>query len=230
MILALPKSASTSLMKGLSSVTGLNAVQVLDSRECDIFGKLVLKAFRKFDSSQRPVSKFENVIPSSLSYSALKNLSPCGDFYALSAFHSDICELNGFNDHQLAGLLKFPIQKQHFPPSLGNIEKLASVPKLLLLSDPEEVLESYERVPDGPFNITAKKLLKSSPEYRARLLEELRLWGEGWKECITSNYVFSKDHLLSDPLKVVEAALDLSGIKPKAALKDFELPKERVYR
>ena len=231
LILASPKSASTSLLEALGAITGLDSKQILDFRQCSTGGRAALRLSRTVEDIQKKVfcSSFQTL--GSSSFSQLRNISPCGHFYALSAFHSDICELDGLPHKVQSAVFSNSILKQHFPPTLNNIAFLKETPKILLLSQPDEIIQSYLRLPDNPYNCKAKKMLSTSEVYKNRLTEELHIWSEKWSECIDSSHIFTKHQLIEEPSAIYEVACSLMGVKINSdLLSQVKLPKKRVYR
>lgn len=231
LILAQPKSASTSFMEAVGTVSGLSCgqqVMVADPEEGrDFDGKLLNVLNRCMEVFGR------NLVVSSTirrrQYRAMRHMFPTSDFLLLSRFHSDICEFETFED--AAAVLEYEVHKQHFPPTAKNRAAFRDVPRIVLVRDPEETVESYLRVPDNPANRYLNARIRSDSGFRRQVVDDVRLWRDGWVEDAraTGVPVIEQGELLRRPGHYVDQVMEMMGLPVRVA-DGFELPKMRVYR
>ncbi len=199
MILAQPKTASTSLMHAVGSLTDLSFAQ---------FFQLKLSNNNGFNS----VVRFREAFPA-LGYPAL------------SLFHSDIANFSGFGN--LDSIMAADVCKQHLPPTEANIDHLQNVPKVVLVRKPRETVESYRRV--SGLGLHIQRLLKDEEfcQHLEQELEHWqRGWlevAEQDRQCL----VLTKDDLVKRPAEAIANIMSLMGFESLEIPSDFELPKKR---
>lgn len=232
LILAQPKSASTSFMEAVGAVSGLSygqQVMVADPEDFrGLDGKLkkslniCLEFFRRDLIVSSTVRRRQ--------YRAMRHMFPTADFLLLSRFHSDICEFATLDD--MRAVLEYEVHKQHFPPTPMNVAALRGVPKVILVRDPEETVESYLRVPDNLANRYLNARIRSDAGFRQQVVEDVRLWRDGWlaEAEATGVPVIEQGELLKRPGFFVNQVLDAMGMADRCVAEDFEFPKMRVYR
>tara|TARA_B100000927_G_C16428416_1_gene454471 strand:- start:489 stop:1175 length:687 start_codon:yes stop_codon:yes gene_type:complete len=225
LIIASPKSASTSLMKGLSDITGLNARQEYFStnkktHNFNLLARLLNKIFKNLHvvSSEHAESK------------KLRHVFPSYEFSLLSKFHSDIADFN--LDTNLENILKHKIHKQHIPPTKNNLQLLKNTKKIILLRRPEEVLESYLREPFNEDLFYLQEKIKEDIDFKLALLDELNLWVNGWfdaeKQNPNSMIIYYKDLIEKTPM-TLNSILNFFEIDTNVD-SNYNLPQERYYR
>ena len=199
MILAQPKTASTSLMHAVGSLTDLSFAQ---------FFQLKLSN----NSGVNSVVRFREAFP------AL-------DYPALSFFHSDIASFSGFGN--LESIMSADICKQHLPPTQANIDHLQDVPKVLLIRKPHETVESYRRVTGLGLHIM--RLLKDEDfcQRLEQELESWQRGWLQVAENDSQTLVLTKDDLVERTAESMGRIVSLMGLEDVEIPADFELPKKR---
>jgi len=225
LIIATPKSASTSLMRGLSDITGLDAKQEYFTgnkltHNFDLFARSLNKIFRNLHvvSNQYKESK------------KLRHVFPSYEFSLLSKFHSDIADFN--LDTNLETILKHKIHKQHIPPTKNNLQLLKNTKKIILLRRPEEVLESYLREPYNEDLFYLQKKIREDIDFKLALMEELNLWVNGWlnaeKQNPYSKIIYYKELIDKTPT-TLNSILEFFELDNNVD-SNYNLPRERYYR
>tara|TARA_B100000953_G_scaffold71755_1_gene57934 strand:- start:6797 stop:7462 length:666 start_codon:yes stop_codon:yes gene_type:complete len=183
-LIAIPKSASTSLMKTLSKIHSIKGVQL----------------FQEYRNNDIPE-----------------------DSNFLHKIHSDIKELTDkdVENFENANILF----KQHVFPSAGNIKKLGSHKKVVLLREVDDILLAYKRgaktmvqnlLEGFDANWTDKQWLDHSEKIGLR--SDLNKFYQGWvnfKDDDNTIIIEYKD-LLNSPKLVVNQVEDFLGL-PKTA-------------
>ncbi len=225
LIIATPKSASTSLMKGLSDITGLDAKQEYfignkQTHNFDLFARALNKIFRNLHvvSNQYKESK------------KLRHVFPSYEFSLLSKFHSDIADFS--LDTNLETILKHKIHKQHIPPTKNNLQLLKNTKKIILLRRPEEVLESYLREPFNEDLFYLQEKIREDIDFKLALMEELNRWVNGWlnaeKQNPYSKIIYYKE-LIEETPTTLNSILEFFEIDNNVD-SNYNLPRERYYR
>lgn len=232
MILAQPKSASTSLMHAVGTAAqqtfgqqyhvpnGERHPLSLTDRVMRRGGQVVLRLLK---SNLRLVSEEDQA-------TTLKWVYPASHYGALSRVHSDICDLRAVE--RIQDVLIYAVHKQHFPPTDANVALLADVPKVLLLRDVTETLEAYTRVPREEGNPLFIGLRRNSL-FREALARELHDWQAGWIRALANKsdiLTIWKDDLVARPAHHVNSVLGLMGATGHRVPDHYQLPKKRVYR
>lgn len=199
MILAQPKTASTSLMHAVGSLTDLSFAQFFQLKLSD-------------NSGVNSVVRFRDVFPA-LGYPAL------------SFFHSDIASFSGFRNFDR--VMAADVCKQHLPPTKANIDHLQNVPKVVLVRKPHETIESYRRVTGLGLNI--QLLLKNEEfcQHLEQELEQWQRGWLKVAEEDSRSLVLTKDDLVERPVEAMANILSLMGFKDLEIPSGFELPKKR---
>lgn len=222
MIIAQPKSASTSLLRGVGQVTGLTAEQVFYSTRVkwSLPVRVLNRALRVvFKSSKLKLQTKKTTLSQEF---------PSFDYWALSLLHSDIADFEPLDT--IDSFMECDIHKQHLPPLEGNLKHFQNVPKVLLIRGVEETIQSYKRVKG--LNTLAKNLLNST-SFVDRLKTELIEWQEGWLKIAENDKSFliiEKDDLVREPGTVVSKIVSFAGFPNVSLPVDYKLPRERYYR
>lgn len=220
LIIAQPKSASTSLMYSISKICDVDASQQMFSyvdRE-----RYLVRLYNKFSPK---FLKDRHMLTGHL---RLRDVYPSLSFPILTMVHSDICDFGMYSDKAEFARLIFnsDLHKQHFPPTETNIEILKDASKILLIRNTEDSIKSYQREPG---NDTFKGLLKNS-QFRFQLKSELDSWQKGWLDQARSEKILVMDYeqLINNPRDSLEKCMKALQLNPKSD--DFILLKKRVYR
>lgn len=217
-VISSPKSASTSL--------GLALGNLLNKENHQFF--TTYDSSNKFYRLYRRLKASINASPTFMS-----DVFPSFDFPLMSRFHADIADFFGSEAKSSFSKLYSSdcVYKQHFPPTPSNIDLVFRHKSVLLISSPEEIVNSYLRVPDANRSITSTylaRLLQHSSACRQSLYNELDKWNKGWLESFPADQVIFKNDLISHPdisinkvLKYLEVDCTVDS--------SFELPRLRVY-
>lgn len=223
-ILAQPKSASTSLMATISKYSSFTAGQQMELKNANssLARKYTNKGIKRLGLEKRLGLSVARL-------ARLRDILPALDFPILARFHSDICDF-GF-DPEIASEFApvFDFHKQHFPPTVGNIRFLKGVPKIILLRNAEDTLDSYGRVPQ---NRGLRNVYLRNEEFVSRLKTELKLWQDGWLEAARHNAEFITldfDQLTNNFSEAIGAVESHLGIEISRSER-VKLQKERYYR
>lgn len=109
----------------------------------------------------------------------LRDLFPALDWPCLSKIHSDIASFDGAILASTEVYFPADLHKQHFPPTDENRKLLRSVRKVVLTRAAEDSIASYGRLPNPPDFF---RQAQQSPQLMERLLNELRMWSQGWED------------------------------------------------
>lgn len=225
LIIASPKPASTSLMKGLSNITGLSAKQEYFKANKENYN---------FDLFVRALNKiFKNIQVTSNKYKESKKLRhvfPSHEFPLLSKFHSDIADFDLATD--LDTILKHKIHKQHIPPTKNNLHLLKNTKKIILLRQPQEILESYLREPFTEELIYLQEKIRKDIDFKLALTGELNLWVNGWLNAEKQNsysIIIDYKDLIEQTSITINSILEFFEIDKKVD-SNYNLPRERYYR
>lgn len=225
LIIASPKSASTSLMKGLSNITGLSAKQEYfkDNKEnynFDLFVRALNKIFKNLQVTSNKYKESKK----------LRHVFPSHEFPLLSKFHSDIADLELSID--FSKLFKNDIHKQHFPPTKKNITLFRNIKKIILLRSPQEIVESYLREPFNENLYYLQNKIQSDVNFRNAITSELEKWVNNWYDSEKNNknsLIIYYDDILRDHVSVINKILDFYNIQI-AVDSNYSLPQERYYK
>lgn len=222
-ILAQPKTASTSLLQAISDLSGLPCKQHFIARGSPKLVRLVIGLINKVAtrlSDSLRIKEFGTV--------KLRDAFPAKSYSALSMLHSDVSDI--CSDVSAEDLFFTPICKQHLPPTEGNIRLLSSVPKIILIRSVDETIEAYRRVPSLSAELKTKL---RDEEFCQKLKEELNAWQKGWLELAKNNaniLIVSKDEAVKEPVKVLKKIAKIIGNGGFAVPEGYQLPKKRYYR
>lgn len=223
MIIAAPKTASTSLLYDLSKITGLRGEQLFLPEQkvsLNFINKGILR-------SQRYINKLLGGGSLTASHQPrLRDLYPSTEYPFLRVLHSDVCDLRNVSSDQFNQLFPFVIHKQHLPPTEPNIDLVRNFCDIILLiNEPEEIMDSYSRVPEikQRYHFTEKK-------FQDGLLNDLRKFVELWKKVVPSNQTIYKEELIKTPYKAINSCLSLMNMEHKFVGEDYQLSKKRYYR
>lgn len=229
LIVAQPKTASTSLMHTLGRIGKLSYMQQMNFDRYPRHNKFVrfsITAVNSFLKYAAPDAKVVGNIDSE--FTKLRYRFPCPDYIALSRGHSDIADFRGISESYQPCEFQCELQKQHFPPTEANLALFKNIPKIVLVRDPEETLDSYMRVPgDSTFKI----MLENDQLFRLQLLQEIKNWRAGWlKEAEQHGHlVIQFSDLVKDNNYYINlAARHFGFISPEETI-DASLSKERYY-
>lgn len=222
-LLALPKTASTSLMKAVQELTGAPSIQQ--------FEWIDTPKHERGSPWQREMRRFkrktiEALFPQAKFAHKLRCLFPAQDWKALAAMHSDICDFGIDAAAHLDAMAESRfIYKQHFPPTLANIALLSDWKKIILVRDVDQVVEAYGRALGE--NVALARFYALS-DYRTRLREELDRWRKGW-EAQPDALVIRYEELTGDQIGALRRTLDFFGYA-ETIPEGYRLPKERYTR
>ncbi|MEA3497054.1 MAG: sulfotransferase domain-containing protein [Bacteroidota bacterium] len=186
LIIAIPKSASTALMKTIGKLHFIEAMQLF---------------------------ALDLPVPNNLKI--------------LQEFHTDIKELD--DKHAKIFSNETKIFKQHLPPTVNNIERLKSTKKVVLLREPDEIIQSYKRSFNKNLSSGLKRFegVETDDEWikeasKSGLKEDLDFFYNKWKseEGKNTMIIYYKD-LMSDAKKVInqiESFFDIPLTKKKFSL------------
>ena len=220
LIIATPKTASTSLLEDLISITKLDGKQEFRVKLKPEKHKVASKKYLK-----NVVKTFlgKNI---SKQGSRLRDAFPCYDYPFLRFKHSDICDLSCFSNDDLNYNFPLAIHKQHFPPTIENITVLKKNFNIVFIyTNPEKVVESYKRV-----DINNNKSIEYPTAFKEGLLADLKRFNEGWLNEVPTKNQFQKEEILDEPFKCINRCLYLLNCESKFVDKKHELPHKRYYR
>jgi hypothetical protein len=226
LIIAAPKSASTSLMSALGQVTNLKTKQeyFYTDNGSHLENRLLVRVLKKF---------FAGIYISSLSHKEEKKLRciyPAVEYSLLSKFHSDIADFD--EDTQLNKILNYDIHKQHFPPTQNNLNLLKTTKKIILLRSPSDIVKSYLREPYNESLFPLQKKIKSDSNFFDSLEKELTLWVDGWHKSEKddeNSLIIYYDELVSDHVNVLKKIIEFYNY-PISISSNFKLPKKRFTK
>lgn len=229
-ILAQPKSASTSLLKTLGILIGesygqqvksenANAPDHSDPRRAGLLRRCANKALARVGLKLVPVSTGDN------DFLRLRDEWPAMHYPLMSSVHVDICD---FEDGKIPFTPLFSLQKQHFPPTEGNLIAFRNTPKIILTRDADQTLDSYLRMTSLPGYFRFQ--ISNNPDFREALKKELLAWQAGWIREAEQHggLVLTFEDITKRTPDSLELALREFGIsRPEARIRSQELAKER---
>jgi hypothetical protein len=222
-LLALPKTASTSLMRAVEELTGVRSLQQFEFIDTPVhergtrWQRAKQRLRRRLGEALIPERRFER---------KLRRLFPAPGWEALAAMHSDICDFTVDSAAHLRAMADSEfIYKQHFPPTTANLALLADWKKIVLVRDTADVVEAYGRALGDNASLIA---LYGSQAYREQLRQELDRWRQGW-EAQPDVLVLSYRELISGDIDVLRRTLDCFGYATPIP-PGYCLPKERYTR
>lgn len=228
-ILAQPKSASTSLLKTLGELIGESyGQQVVSSANgatashLGPIGKVANRIVGLAGLKLSPASKFTQ------SPSRLRDDCPAIGYPLMSTIHVDVCD---FNEGTIPFHLRYALHKQHFPPTRGNVTAFRKTPKIVLIRDVDNTLDAYLRMTSLPGYF--RYMIEHDPEFRQALKDELLAWQSGWKAEVEQHggLVLDFEDITKRTPESMRRALREFGIKkPEAELQSVELARERYSR
>lgn len=229
-ILAQPKSASTSLLKTLGQLIGEDFGQQVrslgKSSKARTKGKprrLIAEALNKFVApfGLRVVQKASEA----LSNNRLRDDHPATAYPLLSSIHVDICD---FQNGKIGFTPQFALQKQHFPPTAGNLLAFRQTPKVILTRDADDTIDAYSRMTSLPGYF--RYFLANDKKFRDALKSEIVSWQEGWKEEAEQHggLILTFEDITMNTHESLAAALREFGIEvDSSVIEKVELAKER---
>ncbi len=196
MIVAMPKSASTSLLRTLGDANRLRARQIFRDPP-------PLSGSRLGRLLQRP---FGADPP------RLRDRYPALGFEMLARLHSDVCAPPAERFRRIFRHLDRDLYKQHLPPTAPNIAALDSRPIVLLARAPAEIVAAYARIERQEQR--AATLSWPRPEL-TRLEAELAAFRDGWRvRDRVLEIAFA--NLIADPLEQINRIQRHLGFAPLA--------------
>lgn len=230
LILAQPKSASTSLMFAIGNAGRLRFGQQFVLKERP--RRLRDRALRRVVNSGLRALHAPLSVNAAISNSpTLRHAFPAPDYPALSCAHSDIADFEPNAVRRDTPSFEFELHKQHFPPTPNNVSFFEHVKKVVLIRDVDEAVESYLRVPIKTTNSVFRWLLSNNEQFQKQLTRELQQWQNGWVSFAGKRHdvlLITYNDLLSSPEKTVKKAIDFFGIK--LVQNEILLPQKRTYR
>ena len=222
-IIAQPKTASTSLLDALGEITGMShEQQFLSIKSWPLLSKLVSQAN---DLIYQVNADFQIRVPRGIK---LKEQFPAPQYPTISMFHSDIANFPA--QTQLNKNLCADPHKQHFPPTRNNISILANIPKVILLRPPEETVYSYRRVTTLPAYLRRRL---NNAEFCDKLKGELTRWQDGWLSASCrdpSIRVISKEDVVNRTADVLRLILSSMKLHDLEVPPNYRLPERRYGR
>ena len=225
LIIAQPKSASTSLLVALSNITSLSAAQQFTIDSSDTMTK-------KSGATRRAIDKVQSRLFNKDQHTTkkLSDAFPASNFGILSRMHADIFDLR---DNSIPnGLFQNSIHKQHIPPTSGNFRLTSSFNVVLLTRPISETIDAYSRVPHTRSAISLRNQIINSSIFREELEDELVRWQLGWEHYATNHPVQKIDflELIQNTDKVLKSIVRTLDFEPDIVSHNYQLPRERVYQ
>lgn len=225
LILAHPKSASTSLLNSIGEPSGLSYSQQMQiyNDNHGFFLKKILKVLNRKRASGGMKHKYS---PFKLTPN-FREVFPSVDYPLLSMAHSDIADFG--NNDLINEYFKFEssIHKQHFPPTDGNRILFRNVKKVILIRDVDEIIDSYLRVPKE----TIFKTLLKDDVFMEKVKKELVMWEKGWLEEKENSLVINHKDLVKNQKGTLLLVADYFSLINDSNKDSFStLSKNRVYR
>lgn len=226
-VLAVPKSASSSLAKAVSETTGMEMIQ-----QTSLFDLPVGNAYSTA-ISRRIAESIRAGFPRMKVPTKLRDRCPSHEYGCLSQYHGDICDFTIDEvDHIKAMAASRFSYKQHFPPTLRNRTLFADWRKVVLIRESAEVLEAYERRARKRTELGQKpapwEIFLESPRFRSKLIEELNGWMDGWASEDDALIVEYAD-LVGNPASTLRKIVDVFECDVDIG-NDYTLPKVRYSR
>lgn len=192
LIVAIPKSASTSLMITLSRLHNIPSSQLF-----------------------------------------FKDQMPLANFPVLSDYHSDIRTLD---KEQLAQLdSNTHIFKQHIAPTAEHLDALRSVPKVVLLRNPKDIISAYYRAESKMIHDKRKEFegKRTEEEWQIQaeeigLINEVSSFHDGWKSANGNQILIYYEDLIANPKEVINKIESYFGLDKTN--NKITLSKERYSR
>lgn len=217
MILAQPKSASTSIMKTIGDITGLSYGQQFHLSKPKKKGA-VLRVYRK-------VGHYAGL--SIASAKKFSELFPALDYPALRLGHSDIADFGMAQKNDAMIRFHYDIHKQHFPPTTENIFLFADLPKVILIRNVADSLASYKR---APVQIRFNQFLDNTA-FLKQLEDDLLSWQTGWKNAAQKDkntIIINYQDLIKHPDETIRRVLDHCGLEVQYGHKFIKLASENI--
>ncbi len=196
-ILALPNSASESLMHSINSHSKLTCKQLftIEPFKLEMMSKTIDKSI-----VFRFIKYFLSYIRNKLVYERnefhpFRIYYPAQDYTNIANFHGDVANLDRAIFEQLTNYLKRKknfILKQHFPPTLNNRIFFSEFKKVILVRDPLEVINKYN-----------KHIMMKNEEFRSSIISELNLWINGWSK-EKNTLIIQKNDLVLNSYKTLK--------------------------
>ena len=225
-IIAAPKTASTSLMMDLQKITGIQCKQQFrppfkKGIASGVDSLLIRSSNLMHSLSGSNPALSRNITPFKHSYPAL-------EYPYLRLLHSDICNFNDLSNDIFNSYFPYMIHKQHLPPTKDNIRLISKNFKVIFLyNSPEEIVESYKRVKSKLIN---EIFFQNEDNPTESIKKELQKFNSGWIRNTPKSNVFTKEELICKTSIVVNKCLELLGESQKSVEQGFELSKKRYTR
>lgn len=230
-VLAQPKTASTSLMYALGDLMCVDFRQefwVAKTRRCSGFYVLLRKVVGFFNRIMRSLSCDTRVYVTR-GDARMRDAYPAFEWPALAMFHSDIVDLKYMNS-SLESIFTSDLHKQHLPPTASNIKAFRNIPKVILVREPSKTIESYRRVKNLGNHL--KELLRSN-EFCEQLERELSKWQKDWIDAVqgqNNSIVVTMDDVLNNPVDVLRRISRISGADSFSVPDEYVLPRKRYAK
>lgn len=230
LIVAQPKSASTSLLKTLGELIGESyGQQVLckgPSKKTSLHSQLGTKALNATNKLLAVAGfKLSPIKKNQPALQRLRDDNPAIDYPLLSTIHVDICD---FKDGKFLFDPDFALHKQHFPPTYGNRVACRNIPKVILIRNADDALDAYVRMTSLPGYF--RFLIKNNPDFRDALRREIIDWQEGWENEVEENggLLLTFEDVTKRTHQSLRLALEEYGLPiSEAKVEGVELAKER---
>jgi hypothetical protein len=227
LILALPKSASTSLMQGLGDVLDLSAGQAFTLKPSSSVLKLRSKLGARI---VRNVKRLLGIRISSPN-DTMRDLFPCPDFAHIGRLHSDICDFRSGGVPRR--FWRFGVHKQHFPPTPGNISALAHLPTVLLTRTPKTAAQAYLRISEENARRNLHEVVGADGAGISYVETDLEQWIDGWSDALKGRpdvVVVRFEDLVENPGRVIERICGSLGLADVSLGDNYSLPRLRYSR
>lgn len=173
-------------------------------------------------SLAKSITKQNNGVSDNTDYfrqTYLRDLPPAQAYPRLKKTHSEMVELDKSVVERIAAN-QTTIQKHHFPPTENNQRLLHNIKKVILLREPDEIVESYQRGDaTGVFPVQDMNYLfcwnLNSWKKRSRvngLLQELHNFKTQWETHEGEKLIIYYHDLVKNPETVIRAVHDYFGL------------------
>lgn len=204
-ILAMPNSASESLMHLINNNSNYSCEQIFTFQPDYLTNvKSSLNGIEIFKRIKILLTEVRNKLFYDYNQGQpFRITNPASGFECLSNFHGDICNFDRALFEKFSIHLKNNenlILKQHIPPTLTNKIFLKDTKKIILIRDPQEIINKYKNSP----------LLKDN-EFKKLLIYELNNWCDHWSN-EENSLVISKNDLVENTLNTIKKIQKHTGI------------------
>ncbi len=161
------------------------------------------------------------------------HLSAAAGYPQMAHFHSDVVEVDEAVAQAVAGKDQF--SRHHFPPTPGNLARLAAIPKVVLLRDAFDIVRAYKRGDEtGAFELQSHEFCFCFSERswldRARatgLLSELQAYADGWRAHDGDKLILDYSELIREPGRALDRVERYFHLSPSG---ESTLARERYSR